>query len=252
MQEKVTFTNSKGNKLVGILSNPKESTDVPIMIMAHGFSSNKEGHTRETLEQRYNEIGVATFRFDFFGHGESDGDFGDITVTEGMDDILEAITFIKSLGYKKIGLWGCSYGGITSILAAGHSKDLFILVLKCPVSDYMGKLLAESKEEQEEWKKKGWKPYTNSEGKTDKLKYTFFTDQNNENAYNVAKNINIPTLIVHGDADKVVPLEQSKKLASIIPRSKLIIVPGAGHRFLHMDHFHQSIDEFIKFVQSHL
>ncbi|MEK6867658.1 MAG: hypothetical protein AABX98_02430 [Nanoarchaeota archaeon] len=70
MQTKLTFTNSNGTKLVGILSNPKNTTTVPIMILCHGFTGNKEG-TSLILEKLFNEKNIATFRFDFFGHGDS-------------------------------------------------------------------------------------------------------------------------------------------------------------------------------------
>jgi len=41
--------------------------------------------------------------------------------------------------------------------------------------------------------------------------------------------INIPTLIIHGDLDALVPLSNSEWLASQIPNSRLHTVKGAGH-----------------------
>lgn len=251
MSTKCTFTNSKGTNLVGILSNQKDTTDIPIMILCHGFAGNKEG-TSLILEKLFNEKDIATFRFDFFGHGESGGKFEDITVTEGMDDILCAIAFLKKQGYKKIGLFGSSYGGFTALLAASRTNDLFVLELKCPVSDYFGKLMAKlTHVEAEEWKQKGWTLYTSHEGKKFKLNYSFFADPNNDKGYDAAKKIKIPTLIIHGDADTVVPLGQSKKLASYIKDSKLLILSGCGHHFEGED-FEKSNKEFVKFVVEHL
>ena len=249
MQTKLTFTNSNGTKLVGILSNPKNTTTVPIMILCHGFTGNKEG-TSLILEKLFNEKNIATFRFDFFGHGESAGKFEDITVTEGMSDILHAITFLKKEGYKKIGLFGSSYGGFTAILAASQTNDLFILELKCPVSDYFRKLMAKlTKTEAEEWKKKGWTYYVSSDGRKHKLNYSFFADSNNDKGYEAAQKIKIPTLIIHGNADTVVPLEQSKKLAANIKNSKIIILHGCGHHFEGED-FATSNRVFVDFVES--
>jgi pimeloyl-ACP methyl ester carboxylesterase len=42
-------------------------------------------------------------------------------------------------------------------------------------------------------------------------------------------NIKIPTLVIHGDCDKLVPLEEAEWLASHLPNSHLHIVNGAGH-----------------------
>ncbi len=45
------------------------------------------------------------------------------------------------------------------------------------------------------------------------------------------QNISVPTLIVHGENDRVVPLENARLLARSIPNSKLVIFPKAGHAF---------------------
>ena len=72
MQTKLSFTNSQGVELVGILFDPNKTKDV-VMILCHGFSSSKGSTTHITLEKLFNEKNIATFRFDFFGHGESKG-----------------------------------------------------------------------------------------------------------------------------------------------------------------------------------
>jgi enterochelin esterase-like enzyme len=43
---------------------------------------------------------------------------------------------LKKLGYTKIGLMGSSFGGISSIMAASKTNDLFVLTLKSPVSNF--------------------------------------------------------------------------------------------------------------------
>ncbi len=49
--------------------------------------------------------------------------------------------------------------------------------------------------------------------------------------YKLAKNIKTPTLIIHGDQDDVVPIEQSQKLLKSIGSKdrKLKIIRGADH-----------------------
>lgn len=45
----------------------------------------------------------------------------------------------------------------------------------------------------------------------------------------------VPTLLLHGDKDKVVPLKQSRKLARALAKAdtphRLVVYPGAGHSF---------------------
>jgi uncharacterized protein len=220
----MTFSNSSGVELSGVLSGSGDTC----VILVHGFTSSKNSSTNIELEKRFNLQGIATFRFDIFGHGDSQGDFADITLSEAKDDILQAIEYVKSKGFTKIGLVGSSFGGNASILAAGESDDLFVLVLKCPVSDYVGKMVAQTdRYPLEEWKEKGFYLYRGER----QLNYSFFADSEKIDSYEYARRIKVPTLIVHGDVDVTVPVEQSKKLVEEISNAKLEIVEGAGHRF---------------------
>lgn len=249
MKEKIYFTNSKGVKLCGILSNSTDDISKPIIILCHGFTTSKNNGTNTQLEIILNEKGISTFRFDFFGHGESEGNFAEITTSEGVDDTLRAIDYLKSLGYSKIGLFGGSFGGITGIMTASKTKDLYLLALKCPISNYKERdLFTRTKEEIEQWKSQGYKIHINGKGLKFKLNYTFFEDYDNNDGYEAAKKINIPTLIVHGDKDKNVPVEQSIKISKILPNCKLEIIEGAGHHFDEPGQFEKTLDLIVNFI----
>jgi pimeloyl-ACP methyl ester carboxylesterase len=43
------------------------------------------------------------------------------------------------------------------------------------------------------------------------------------------KTITAPTVVIHGDADPLVPVEGGRDTAANIPGAELIIVPGVGH-----------------------
>ena len=249
MEEKIYFKNSKKLNLCGILSNPTSSKEKPIIILCHGFSTSKNGHTYVRFQEVLNKYQISTFRFDFFGHGESGGKFEDITISEAVDDILNAIKFLKNQGYAKIGLVGSSFGGIASLIAASKTNDLFVLALKSPVSNYEEKEYAtNSKEALEEWKNKKYKYYINEDGKKLKLNYTFFEDFKNNNGYEATKKIKIPTLIIHGDKDKLVPIGQCKKTASLIKNCRLEITQGADHRYTKPEDFEKMLDLISRFI----
>lgn len=246
MEKKVYFQNSKGDKLVGTLNDTGDKEF--ILVMAHGFSSNKNTTNFVKLSQRLSTKNLASLRFDFWGHGESDGKFEEITISEAVEDVLQAIKYVKNLGYKKVGLLGSSFGGISGIMAASKTKDLVFLALKSPVSDYWklekGRY---TKEQLDDWKSKGYREYED-DGKFMKLNYSFVADFDNNNAYLAAKNITIPTLIVHGDADKDVPHSQSEKLASTLPNAKLVTIVGADHRYTEGNHAEQMLNAIYNFV----
>jgi hypothetical protein len=247
--EKVYFTNSKGDKLCGILSNPKGDHLLPAVILCHGFTTSKDSATSTKLEEILNQKIIATFRFDFFGHGESEGAFSKITISEGVDDILQAIDYLKALGYSKIGLFGSSFGGICAIMAASKTKDLYLLTLKSPVSNYKERdLEIKSKEELAEWRKQGYRSYIDGKGKKHKLNHSFFRDYNNNDGYKAAEKINIPTLIVHGNKDESVPVKQSVKLNEILWKGTLEIIPGANHHYSGKGHFDRMIGLVSNFI----
>lgn len=224
------FSNEKKSKLCGILSNPTEKKNAPIIVMAHGFAGTKNNRGNSTLSELLNLKKVSTFRFDFYGHGDSDGKFEDITVSEGVNDVICAISFLKKQGYKKIGLMGSSFGGICSTIAASKSPELFVLALKSPVSDYpeveSGR---KTKKDISDWKKTGFAVYDKE--KNLNLNYSFYEDITKLDVYKDAEKIKIPTIIVHGDKDEIVPVTQSFKLVKSIKTSKLVVVKGANHRY---------------------
>ena len=43
--------------------------------------------------------------------------------------------------------------------------------------------------------------------------------------------VKIPTLVIHGDGDPLVPVEGGKDTAKSIPEAKLVIIEGMGHSF---------------------
>lgn len=250
-QEKITFQNSKGDKLVGLLINPTGELDKPIMLLVHGLSSNKNTKRYFGLIDILSKQGISSFRIDLYGHGESEGKFEDCTISEACDDILQAIAYLKKLGYKKIGLVGSSYGGIASIRAASKTNDISILILKSPVCNFPDVFLrSKGKDFIDKWKTEGAWEYDKSRGLT--LKYSFYEDSLKNDGYKVAPFIKIPTLIVHGDKDEAVPEEQSIKIAKLIPNCKLHIVAGADHRYTTETHAAEMLKVMSEFINNNL
>jgi dipeptidyl aminopeptidase/acylaminoacyl peptidase len=249
MKEKIFFKSRQGIKLCGILSNPTAEKEKPIIVLCHGFFRSKEGSTYVGLERILNEKGISTFRFDFFGHGESEGKFEEVTISEAVDDVLSAIEFLKKSGYEKIGLMGSSFGGMASIMAASRVNDLFLLALKSPVSDFSSLFQAHQNEQEvKEIKEKGFTYITDIEGNKRKLNISFFLDARKVKGYEAAKKIKIPTLIVHGNKDDSVPIEQSQRTASLMENCRLEVIEGADHGYSNEEHFQKMLDLISKFI----
>lgn len=62
-------------------------------------------------------------------------------------------------------------------------------------------------------------------------------------------NIDVPTLIIHGDADKIIPVESSANLSSTyVENNQYILYPGAPHGFIvtHKDKVNNDILRFLR------
>ena len=247
MPQKLTFSNSKGDKLAGILTNLTGNLQAPIIIWCYGHSSYMDRPSSQVMAQTFLEHKWSVFQFDFYGHGDSEGDFANATPGEAADDVINAIKYVKTQGYSRIGLTGSSFGGLACLLAAAESPEIFVLVLKSPVSDYASLFPPEIISN---WQRAGSIPYPEHRD-THKLNYIFYTDSLQNNAYKIAHKIKTPTLIVHGDADTEVPLIQSQKLAKLIPNCHLEIIPGAGHDYSEPTHQRQMLQAISQFIINH-
>lgn len=63
-----------------------------------------------------------------------------------------------------------------------------------------------------------------------------------------------PTLVLHGDADRVVPVENARLLAARLPHAELRIIPGGGHLVFveQADLFNQTVLDFLSRVDRSL
>ncbi|HSL30953.1 MAG TPA: alpha/beta hydrolase [Anaerolineales bacterium] len=65
--------------------------------------------------------------------------------------------------------------------------------------------------------------------------------------YDKLKTLAIPTLVIHGTADALIPFEHGRKLAEIIPNAESLWLAGVGHMFPVPD-----MDALMKAILSHL
>jgi dipeptidyl aminopeptidase/acylaminoacyl peptidase len=249
VKDKFYFSNSEGFKLCGVLSNPSGATKNLMITLCHGLTTSKDGRTYRSLEPILNQRGFSTFRFDFFGHGESEGKFENLTLRRAINDVLQALQFLKESGYSKIGLMGSSFGGFASLMAAARLPELQFLALKSPVSDYLGLLIARDQNiDIHRWEKTGSTEVTSSDGQSLKLNYSFFRDAESIKSEDAIKLIKIPTLIVHGDKDKTVPLQQSIQCTNLIEDCRLEIIEGADHTYTQPKHFEKMLSLIADFI----
>jgi len=126
----ITFR-ADGFRLRGILHLP-EVDHPPLVIGSHGLLSTCRSPKQIALAESCNAAGIAYFRFDHRGCGDSDGVFHKVTSLKARcDDLRAAVARLQdteSIG-RQIGLFGSSYGGAVSIsIADALSVDALVTV----------------------------------------------------------------------------------------------------------------------------
>ncbi|MFB9661322.1 alpha/beta hydrolase family protein [Glycomyces mayteni] len=114
-----------GRTLRGALHLPATDTAAPAVALCHGFGGNRAefGYTFVRLAERLAARGVAAYRFDFAGCGDSDGDFDDLTVSDQVaqaEAVLGALAAHPGVDPERLSLMGMSLGGLTAQLAAAR------------------------------------------------------------------------------------------------------------------------------------
>jgi len=253
--EDITFEDNKGNKLQGTLSIPKGADSV--VIISHGFQSNKESRLYLRLENELNKIGIGTFRYDYYGHGSlyCKGNkyaiLKDVTLTKTVDSLRAAIAYVRSQGKYRIGLVGSSFGGLVSLIVASEDTEIKALAMKSPVTEpisfWKGRL---GDDKIHRWKQEGILHFDDCGERFD-LEYGFWEDLLTYDTYAIAKDINCPVLIIHGDSDTVVPIEQNLDFAQIVD-AEINIIRGADHDYTDPVHFQEMKSLIIEFIVENL
>ncbi|MBT3297484.1 alpha/beta hydrolase [archaeon] len=238
--EKVNYINSRGLNLVGNLyiTNPHSNS---IIIMCHGFTGNKHEIGRfDIAATKFHDKGYNVLNFDFSGSGESDDDT--LTVGKQVDDLESTIKYVQDKGYSNIALLGLSLGGLVSLKV--YNPKIKSLVLWAPVTaahkNYCNRFNTEQLQELNE---SGYITRTRTKGVRKKILIDpqIIKDRENVDQKYLCSRINCPVLIVHGDQDDRIPLQNSIDALQYFPKnSRLEIISGADHLFF--DQVNQFID----------
>ncbi len=126
-------------KLAAVLQVPEkdDASKCPIVVICHGFMGSKDYLLLEDLANDLEAAGIASIRFDFNGHGESEGRFQDMTVPNEIEDAKKVINFVKETNrFSSISIAGHSQGGVVSSMVAGElgADNIKAVVLFAPAA----------------------------------------------------------------------------------------------------------------------
>ena len=248
----------------------------PCLIFVHGFKGFKDWGFVPYIGDYYSNRGyfVLTFNFSHNGVGESLIEFSELdkfaenTFSLEISELNELISaynfgFFGNTSGKGIGLLGHSRGGAISLLVGSENTEVKAVSVWSSVSNFD----RYSERQRSDWRERGFIEVLNTRTKQRmRLNVSLLDDiEHNKdgslNIKNAVKNLNKPLLIVHGENDLAVPVDEAKNLYkwSEKKNTQLCLISKAGHTF-DMKHpfegsnnkFDKVLDKTLKFFQTNL
>jgi len=233
------YIESDGIRLHAKLDRPYDSEKGPLCILIHGFTGHMEEEHIVAAQKALNEAGISVLRAEMYGHGQSDGKFRDHTLYKWVTNALSIVSYARKLDFvTDLYLCGHSQGGLLTMLIGGMCPDIFKAIIPLspawmiPEESRNGVVLGNEFDPKhipdvvvsDEWELSG-------------------------DYIRVAQTIHVedeidrydgPVLIIHGDADEVVPYTYAEKAAERYKNAKLVPITGADHCFT--DHIKEMAD----------
>ena len=182
-------------------------------IYLHGFASSPQSNKAQYLRDRFKQFNLDLNILDL-----NQGDFANLTLTRQIEQTMAAFPDSDT----PITLIGSSFGGLTAAWVAQKSNCVQSMVLLAPAFGFPQSWYSKLQPNQiEQWRESGYLPiYHYGEGKQIPLKYQFLEDANNYPISGLTRLL--PTLILHGINDEVVPIKVSRDYLRQHSQVKLI------------------------------
>ncbi|MBD2182976.1 alpha/beta fold hydrolase [Planktothrix sp. FACHB-1355] len=206
--------------------------DAPAILYYHGNGEIAAEYYE--IANLYNQLGITLLVMDYRGYGSSDGTpTASTLLTDAVKvfDAVDSIFDLYGLNPQRLYVMGRSLGSAPAIEIAHYAgKRLAGAIIESGIANGWALLKRLGVEVDEE------------------------ADENNDGVGNALKikNITIPTLIIHGQEDNLIPVSQGIVLHRFCaaPDKRLVLIPGAGHNDLMVVGAVQYFEAIQKFIFS--
>ncbi len=249
LRKNFTLVNGSEELIRGEYRYREDVRNAPAVVICHGFKGFKDWGFFPWLCERLADDGYVAFSFNFSRNGlgadlqnftELDK-FAENTYTHELSDLKTVIDSIASgelakgiVDPENIGLMGHSRGGAIALLHAASDARINALVTWSAIST----VNRYSDEQIAQWESRGYIEIENRRtGQVMQQKKVLLDDiTSNSDSLNLEKacsQLDIPTLIIHGEDDESVPVQEAHSLYSWLDSidKDLEIIEGGSHTF---------------------
>jgi uncharacterized protein len=205
----------------------------PTLIICHGIPGSgaprpQDDPGYEGLAQTFTSLGIASVIFNFRGCGESGGNFDMMGWTRDLAAVLDRVLNTPYIDPTRVMLLGFSGGGAAAIYVAADNPGVYSMaVVGTPA--HFRIFETEPTEVVQDFRKRGLLRDPNFPPNLEQWIDNFDKIEPSKwIAYFKGKHL----LIVHGDADELIPVEHAQELFEHAPKgiAELSIIAGGAHR----------------------
>jgi len=244
-------TEGKHNKPILIDVFYKETNQPkPIIIFCHGYKGFKDWGAWNLMAAVFANEGFFFIKFNFSHNGgtvEQPIDFPDLEAfgnnnyTKELDDLTSVINWISThsdfkneVNLDAISLIGHSRGGGIVLLKANEDARIKKVITLAGVCDFEKRTATIG--DLQQWKKKGVKYVLNGRTKQNMPHYyqfyeDFMLNKERLDIKKATENLKIPQLIIHGNKDTSVLIDEAENLKKWNSESEFKIIDNANHVF---------------------
>lgn len=238
-----------------------EGQKCPLVIICHGFGSNKEAANLRQIALELEKKGMATLLFDFSGCGasvvEKKFTFEDMTVATEIEDLKAVVKYAKELPFvKDIALMGHSMGGAVALVAASDlgKRTVKSLALMAPAlslrEDAIRGQIFDAKFDPYDIPRKieVWNG-------AKVLRRDYIREAQKVNFFKKAADYKGKTLVVVGDHDTVVPYTYGEYLKVVMPDADLKVYEDYDHSLVkngEAESYNKVVEKIVSFLAGEL
>ncbi len=208
-RERIRFPGSQGVELAGRLERP-DGEPTAYALFAHCFTCSKDLKSIGWISRALVDRGLAVFRFDFTGVGESGGELAETDFSTNLADLEAAGDYLRSRYEAPKVLIGHSLGGAAVLAAAGAFPEAVAVATIAAPSD-TSHLAATLRRLAPEIEEKG-EARVDVGGGPVRIKRELLDDLERHHLLDAARDLGKALLILHSPADTLVDIENAGRL----------------------------------------
>lgn len=219
--KKIKFTGSQGAVLSAKMDRPDSGDSKACALFAHCFTCSKNLKVVGNITAALAGSGISTFRFDFTGLGQSEGDFADTNFSSNVEDLIAAYEYMDEQGEAPAILIGHSLGGAAVLQAASRMPAVkAVAVIAAPahpahVKDNFGLSLQKIKED--------GRAEVELEGRKFTIKKQFLDDLDEIRMKEKIEGLDRALMIFHSPTDNRVGIENASMIFTAAKHPKSFV-----------------------------